>query len=237
MNERDEILDLAYPYALDALDPDESAELEIRLADAPADLRADFDRTVAEVRETMAAVSQSTAVEPPANLRAKILDAIDDPAPTPAPAPTLAKVIPMRQRWALIAAGVAAAIAVLAGSVVVVNQLNSPTEITLAESIQEAPDRIVKTQDLAGGILQVTFSRQLEAAVIHMESVPLAPEGKTYQLWLVEGDTPKSGGLMKDPNGDTTIGDLGGTSSLRLTIEPDGGSEQPTSAPIAVADL
>lgn len=240
MNGHDELLDLAYPYALDALDATEKRDVAKRLATAPLDVRSEFERRLAEVRETMAVMSSSTAVEPPPQLRDNIFKALDAPAVETSAVDTSAKVIPFRRRWQMMAAGVAAVFALLVGSIVVVNLSRPSTEITLAQEVQSAPDRKVNELTLpGGGILQVTFSRQLDAAVLHMESVAVAPEGKIYQLWLIDPDTnsTKSGGLMEDPNGDTTIAGLGSTKRLALTVEPDGGSTLPSTDPIAVADI
>lgn len=225
----DELLELAYPYALDALDPDESAELDYRLAQASPAMRAAFNRRVAEIRETMADLSASTSVAPPASLRRKVLRSIDEPAP--------AKVILLRHRWALAVASVAAGLALLAGSFVVVTQMNRPTEITLAQSVTSAPDRQVREVPITGGgVLEVTFSRHVNAAVVRFKSAVSVPSGKAYQLWYIDG-TPKSAGVVGDPGKEITVATLGTSTALALTIEPAAGSEQPTMSPIAVANL
>ncbi|MCE5288334.1 MAG: anti-sigma factor [Nocardiaceae bacterium] len=229
MNENDELLDLAYPYALDALEPDEFAELEGRLTFASPMIRAAFDRKVAEIRQTMAELSSSTAVRPPASLRGQILGSIDEPAP--------AKVILLRHRWAQAVAGVAAALALLAGSLVVVNQINRPTEITLAQSVTSAPDRQVREVPISGGgVLEVTFSRRFDAAVVRFKSALSVPSGKAFQLWYIDG-SPKSAGVVGDPGKEVTVAKLGTSTALALTIEPAAGSKQPTMSPIAVANL
>lgn len=68
-----ELLELATPYALDAVTDWERAEVDRRLAAAPAPVAASFGEEVRAVRETMAVVSAATAAEPPPQLRAAIL--------------------------------------------------------------------------------------------------------------------------------------------------------------------
>ena len=68
-----ELLELAAPYALDAVTDPERADIDRRLAGAPSPVAAAFGDEVRAIRETMAIVSATTAAEPPAQLRAAIL--------------------------------------------------------------------------------------------------------------------------------------------------------------------
>ena len=72
------------------------------------------------------------------------------------------------------------------------------------------------------------------------EGMPRAPENKTYQIWVIEGDVPQPSGLF-EPDGDTVAvvvkkplekGDV-----IAITIEPDGGSKHPTTDPMLTAKL
>ena len=237
MIEREDLLDLAYPYALEALEPADRDAVETRLATAPETLRAEFEQTVKDIRETMAAWSSSVAVDPPAGLRDRVLTAIDESSAVDEP--TTAKVIPLRRRprWQSLAAGVAAVVALLFGSAVVANLMTGRTEITVAQAVNSAPDRQIReVPSSGGGVLEVTFSRQLDAAVVHFKSPGIVPAGRAYQLWYIDG-TPKSAGVVSDTSDEITVGSLGSSSALALTIEPEGGSQQPTMDPIAVANL
>src|SRR5690242_20448299 len=64
-----ELLELATPYALHAMSEAERAELDRRVAGAPAAVAAAFADEVRGVREAMAIASAATAAEPPAHLR------------------------------------------------------------------------------------------------------------------------------------------------------------------------
>ncbi|QTI69711.1 anti-sigma factor [Gordonia polyisoprenivorans] len=71
----DELLAMAPLMGLDALSPAELDSVRRRRAQADDAVRAEFDALVAATRETMASVSASTAMTPPAELRARLLAA------------------------------------------------------------------------------------------------------------------------------------------------------------------
>jgi anti-sigma-K factor RskA len=64
--------------------------------------------------------------------------------------------------------------------------------------------------------------------------LPPAPEGKVYQLWFVTPDAKISAGLIRpDLNGHGFASfqvpqDMGSLAAAAITLEPEGGSEQPT---------
>ncbi|TLG06304.1 anti-sigma factor [Nocardia cyriacigeorgica] len=71
-----DLLDLAHPYALDAISDAERASIEHRLCVCDPDIRRAFDETVREVREAMGALSVLDAQAPPQELEGRILEAI-----------------------------------------------------------------------------------------------------------------------------------------------------------------
>ena len=75
--------------------------------------------------------------------------------------------------------------------------------------------------------------------MITTEDMVSAPSGKDYELWFIDGDTFVSAGLMPDEPDQTVVldGSAGAAAAVGITVEPDGGSQQPTSDPIAVFDL
>ncbi len=79
-----------------------------------------------------------------------------------------------------------------------------------------------------------------DRAVLVVEDMPPVPEGKTYQIWVIEDDVPKPSGLFK-PKQDSVAAvvehPLGGGDVIAVTVEPDGGSPQPTSDPILAAKV
>ncbi len=84
------------------------------------------------------------------------------------------------------------------------------------------------------------LSRSEGKALIRTEDMALAPAGKVYELWLQtpEGDMEPAGLMPDDP--DTTYvldGDAAQATAVGITVEPDGGSPEPTSDPIALFSL
>ncbi|MEO6445041.1 MAG: anti-sigma factor, partial [Gemmatimonadaceae bacterium] len=76
--------------------------------------------------------------------------------------------------------------------------------------------------------------------VVTAFNVPQAPKGKVYQLWAMRnGKEPLSMGTFNpDPSGRAlavipvgSIADAGRIDDCAMTLEPEGGSPQPTEAP------
>ena len=63
-----------------------------------------------------------------------------------------------------------------------------------------------------------------------------APAGKVYQLWLQDKDGHFTSAGLITGSGDQAVvlqGDAADAQAAGITIEPAGGSQQPTSKPIA----
>ena len=77
-------------------------------------------------------------------------------------------------------------------------------------------------------------------AVLMAEDMPRVPENKTYQIWVIEGDVPHPSGLF-EPDGEAVAAvvekPLDEDDVIAITIEPDGGSQQPTTDPMLTAKL
>lgn len=237
----DDLLSLATVYALHALTDAEAADIDRRLSDAPADIAEAFLAEVRTVRETMAVIASATAVEPPAQLRADLLrQIVDDPVRT-LPART-APTQPRSRRWSAAAlAGVAAVVIGLAavGVGIALRPAQSPST---AEQIFAAPDvRTVSGEIPGGGTATVVFSREKNAGVLVMNNVTPPEPGSVYQMWLVGSDGPHSAGTMDAkavaPSTTAVLPDLGGSQTLAFTVEPPGGSTQPTSPAFAELPL
>jgi anti-sigma-K factor RskA len=216
---------LSGAYAVDALDDIERAGFERHLAGCAA-CRAEVD----SLREAAAAMADDTAVAPPPALRAAVLSEISRVRPLP---PAVEVTVPLhRRKWfpALVAAVVIALVGI--GGVVwqpwsdESGQATSATDRVLAD-----PDAQRFTKDLpGGGTATIVRSAAEHRAVMVTEDLPPAPDGKVYQLWLqTPSEDMVSAGLM--PAGtDTALldGDADAAIGAGLSLEPDGGSEQPT---------
>lgn len=74
--------------------------------------------------------------------------------------------------------------------------------------------------------------------LLDLENLPPAPEGQVYQVWMIEGDTPISVGILPATNRFAAAGDPANFDLLAITVEEGPiGSGQPTTDPLAVADL
>jgi anti-sigma-K factor RskA len=79
-----------------------------------------------------------------------------------------------------------------------------------------------------------------DRTVLVVEDMPPVPEGKTYQIWVIEDDVPKPSGLF-EPNQDSVAAvvehPVEGGDIIAVTVEPDGGSPKPTSDPMLAAEV
>lgn len=81
---------------------------------------------------------------------------------------------------------------------------------------------------------RVLWSPDDREAVFYAYDLPQPPAGKDYQLWVIEGQTPKSEGVFPvDATGRAThvlpeVPSPGGVGAFAVTLEPAGGVPQPT---------
>ncbi len=79
-----------------------------------------------------------------------------------------------------------------------------------------------------------------DRAVLVAENMPPVPEGKTYQIWVIKGDTPQPSGLF-EPKGDSIAAvvekPVEGADAVAVTVEPEGGSKKPTTEPMLVGEV
>ena len=77
-------------------------------------------------------------------------------------------------------------------------------------------------------------------AVLMAENMPPVPEDRTMQIWVIEDDDPEPGGLF-EPDDEMVAAaithPLRGADAIAVTVEPDGGSREPTSHPMLTAKL
>lgn len=97
----------------------------------------------------------------------------------------------------------------------------------------DAAQMTIPSQD--GGSLHLMYSRDQQALLVQPAGLPALPTGSTYQLWLIDPATgAESAGLLTaGGNAMMVEHEMGPDVVLGLTIEPAGGSEQPTTEPIA----
>jgi anti-sigma-K factor RskA len=228
---------LSGAYVVDALDDLERARFETHLADC-ADCREEV-RTLSEATSLLAA---SASAAPPARLRDRILADIATVRPLPPAAPpvvpTTQRVV-RRRRWAGL---VAAAVAVVAlGAGVAVWQPWDDPPVPVAEQVISAPDAAEQTIAAeGGGKVTLVRSTSLNRAVLVTEDMPSLPSGKVYEAWLLNpaGRMVRAGEMPVAADQTFVLdGDAAEAVAAGITVEPEGGSDQPTSDPIALFDF
>jgi len=249
---------LSGAYAVDALDDAERAAFERHLAQCP-----DCQQEVASLREATALMADDAVMTPPPGLRDSVLAGIKDIRPIPpqtdsaphtdnAPEASakddtdLAPVLPMRPRRRRIAGLVAAAAAILAiaGGVVLQpwqDDSSQSPQMSEADQVLAASDVKHVSIDFDDGSKATVFHSPSERrAVLVARDMAAPPRGKAFELWLQDesgGMTPA--GLMKTP-GDKKIllrGDAAKATGVGITVEPEGGSKEPTTEPIALFEF
>ena len=214
-----DLLELATPYALNAISDTERATVDRSLAAAPAPIVHSFNDEVRAVRETMAIVAAATSAEPPAELRAAVLAAVQSEKPNQ-----------LGWRTALLAAAAAIIVGLAAfGIGTAFRPAHTPS---MTEQIMAAPDKRSVSDQLAGGTATVVFSRQMDAGVVTMTNVPPPSPGTVYQMWLIDNKGPVSAGTMDaaalTPSATHLVRNIGKSGMLAFTVEPGKGSVQPT---------
>ncbi|MER5963374.1 anti-sigma factor [Streptomyces sp. NPDC002057] len=233
-------------YVLDALDPEERGAVRLHLAGC-----ASCALEVEEFSETVARLGLAVAMTPTATLRAGVMERIatvrQEPPPTTSPVRTPRGRRGLRRwsHWALAAclAGAVGLGGVAAWQYERAGDARQETDRARAANdavavVLAAPDARVATSRLDGGAVgTVVVSASLDRAVFAASGMAPPPAGKVYQLWYDDHGTMRPAGLM-DPGAtaEATLlqGPVDGASGMGVTVEPAGGSPQPTSDPVAV---
>ena len=135
---------------------------------------------------------------------------------------------------------------VLSLSDALIAQANSLEQIN-AKLPQVTPSGVV-TVSLSGTTSRPLARGQLIAdpnshsAVLVIAGLATLEPGKTYQVWLIEGAPVSAGLLTVDANGQgvlilTAESAISSFKSIGISIEPEGGSEQPTGDIVVLSDL
>lgn len=242
---------LSGAYAVDALDETERAAFETHLASC-----AECRTEVAELREAAGLLAELEPVAPPPALRDAVLSEIDRVRPLPPLLPDQddlpshdstddGTVTPLRRRRVRTALIAAAAAVVLVGGGLAITQ---PWQDDTTSQELSATDRVLTADDAQevalkfpdGARARLVRSANQGRAVLVTSDMPSAPPGHDYQLWL---ETPEGSmidaGIMPDRPDQAVLlsGDAAQATGVGITVEPDGGSPEPTTEPIAFFDL
>jgi anti-sigma-K factor RskA len=241
--------DLKDAYVLGALPEDERATMEAYLALHP--------ERQAEVEDLMGVASllalSPPEHDPPAELRSRVMSVVEAESTQPRAA---------RRRQASswfgrfaglrnVALGAAALLVVglLSWNVLlqenVQNLRGQVEEARSADQAQEDQAQEPREIELGGtwaeqGARAEVTALKDDRAILVVEDMPTIPEDRTGQVWVINDDVPEPSGLL-EPSGNmaaTAITTpLGGADAVAVTIEPAGGSDEPTTDPVLIKEL
>lgn len=241
---------LSGAYVLNALDPSEAAEFEQHLTACAA-----CRDEVAELQQAAALMGAAEESAAPASLRARVLDAVDrtpqvPPSVAAAPTPPTSaseavptgSVTPLRSRPArrfLVA--VAAVAAVVIGGVVVTDALrdDDPASVLSAgvtEVLRASDAQAATVATSNGGRVTVAMSGSAGRMAVDTSGLPALDAERVYQLWTVREGVMASAAVLEDHRTGASMDLPEAGFQVAITVEPAGGSEQPTSDPVVVVD-
>jgi anti-sigma-K factor RskA len=227
-------------YVLGALPEEERRELEGYLAVHP-ERQAEIDE-LGTVAGLLALSPQEQ--DPPPQLRRNIMSVVEAEAQHPAAG---------RRTWF---AGIREFLSVrnlaLGAAALLVIGLFS-WNMVLQDEVQDLQGQVENRQDPPGSRM-VTLegseaAQRVQAevmileddrAVLMAEDMPRLPENRAYQIWVIEGDVPRPSSLFA-PQGASVAAvvedPLDEADAIAVTVEPEGGSPQPTTDPMLIGKL
>ncbi|MDE3130278.1 MAG: anti-sigma factor [Acidobacteriota bacterium] len=209
----DELMhELVAGYALDALEPEQEQAFEVHLARCP-----ECREQLALFTATAGALAHAApAASPPPALRARILESARAER---------ANVVPLRPRWAHPAAALAAvaSCAAIALGLWIGLGSSAPAQLT-ALALHGASGSVVRASN--------------GKATLVLSGLQPAPNGKTYEAWVMLPGRVLPAGLF-DARGQTTTltlsRDLPKGAIVGVTLEHAGGSSKPTGTPLVTS--
>lgn len=220
----EELRSLVPAYVLGAVSEDELREVRDHIVSC--------DECLAEAdgyAEAAASLALAAPVEaPPAGFADRVVESATGGVPQRAPA---------RRRapwWVRLGAAAGAAALVAVGALWVDARNDLAAQRELVASLLRADDGV---RLRGGGAVAVVVPAE-DGAVFVVDGLDAAPDGRDYQLWFLDGGEPASAGVF-DVSGDVAVVETGrsldGVEGAAVTVEPDGGSPQPTTDPIVVS--
>ena len=219
---------LAAAYALNALDPEERREFEAHYPTCSI-----CTDEVTSFRIAVAQLGEGVLAHPPGDLKAKVMGEVHQ---TRQMSPLVAEpIVDLEERRggpgrsasqrALLTL-TAAALVVLAGLASFLALRTSDTEAVLA-----APDAVVTALEGESGTVTIVWSDELDQVAIIGNGLPRTGATSEFALWFVQADGVAPAALFDSDDGqvravlDVADAEVGGWG---ITIEPNGGSLQPT---------
>ncbi len=222
-------------YALDALEPADRArakELLERSEEAREELR-----TLTETTAAMATAVSGPA--PPPGLRERILQSAREDRQTVVPLESRRRprLVPVLGVAAAVAAVVAVALGIWGFSVS--SDLDESraalAQARAAAAVLASPDARTVGLEQGNGSLVVSGSE----AVLVLNDIEGAPQGKTWEVWVLDGETPVRAGLFAGGQARDVVPveeGVGPGAKVLVTLEPSGGVDAPTTSPVVTSN-
>ena len=222
-------------YALDALDEADRARAK-ELLETSEEAREEL-RAFTEVAAALATAATGPAPRP--ELRDRIVDAAraEGQNVVPLDVKRRSRVVPVLAVGAAVAA--CAAIAAGVWGLSVSSDLDDARlaleQKRAAAAVLSDPTARTVALDAGDGRLVVDDEG---SAVLVLDALDAAPAGKTYEVWIVDGDTPVRAGLFDGTDERDLVavdGSVGPGSVIAVTLEKRGGVDAPTTTPVVAS--
>jgi anti-sigma-K factor RskA len=221
-------------YAADALDDVERADFERHLADC-----ATCREEVRGFQETLVRLAEGSAATPPQGLRIRVVEQARLTPQQRRPPSSVSRPSGRRpgSAWLTVAAAVLVAVV---GAGFGVQQYRAAQDAdarvaAIERVVGDPTSRRVTGPATGGGDVTVVVAG--ERAALLTAAMPALASGRTYQLWVVRPQAITSAGL--GPAGTAGAGSwsrlVDGVRPgdvVAISVEPDGGSAQPTTTPL-----
>ncbi len=240
---RHDLHTLTGAYALDAIEGSERDRFERHLHRCQP-----CDNEVRGLLETAGRLAVAVARVPPPQLKERVMGAAArtrqlPPLALERPQPRARRAWLPRLAVAFGAAGLAAAIVLGFALSSAQRQLDSARAQERAISaVLTAPGaRIVTARSTVGGTGTVVVATSQQKLIFTASGLPPLSAAKVYQLWLLGPPRIRSAGLLPQPAEGRTApvlaAGLRAGDRVGVTVEPAGGTTQPTTTPILVMSV
>ena len=213
------------PYVLGALPVEEIAPMRAHLTSCD-ECRAEVD----ELSKTAESLALSVEpVDPPAGFSRSILDRVaDERAEAASPSPALRNRRPL---LAFLAAGMGV-LAVVLGALALDARRDAEANQRVATALLQNSEGMEMRGE--GGVEAKVVPGE-EGAVFVATGLDELPDDRSYQLWFLEDGSMVSAGVFEVSDGVAllrTSRSTGGVEGAAVTVEPSGGSREPTTDPV-----
>jgi anti-sigma-K factor RskA len=226
---------LSGSYVLDALSEPERESFERHLQHCAL-----CTDEVRGLRETAARLGLAKTLDPPPQLRPRVLSAAYRTRQLP---PPVAERIGLerRRRIPRLAAALAAAALVVVATLGVTQVVTrhqpggAPTANAAISRVVTAADAQTETaRTSVGGTVTVVVSAEQRAAVVSATGMRSLPASETYQLWVIGPHGARSAGLLSRTGqvGPVLASGVASGDRIGITVEPAGGTASPTTTPV-----